>query len=57
MTQGLEATQDLNGQKERIICAGWDSVKTDSWVVFWKTIASYMATTVDLILRITCRTC
>ena len=32
MTRGLEATQDLNGQKERIICAGWDSVKTDSWV-------------------------
>ena len=25
--------------------------------VFWKTIASYMATTVDLILRITCRAC
>ena len=58
MTWGLEATQDLNGQKERIISAEWDSVKTDSWVAcFGKTIASYMATTVDLILRITCRAC
>lgn len=58
MTRGLEATQDLNGQEERIISAEWDSVKTDSWVAcLGKTIASYMAATVDLILRITCRAC
>lgn len=30
MIQGLEATQDLNGQKERVISGRWDPMRINS---------------------------